>query len=71
MKKGTGSDINLLKTYNKMLDYSKSFKKPNNFGTTAFQIVHYAGVVEYEINGFLEKNNDTVSDIVNDTLMKS
>lgn len=32
---------------------------------------HYAGDVSYEINSFIDKNRDTVSDIINDTLAAS
>jgi myosin heavy subunit len=71
MKKGSGNDNNLLKQYNNILSGNKSYKRPNKFDPSSFKIVHYAGEVEYEVSGFLEKNTDTVSDIVNDTLEKS
>ncbi|XP_014602848.1 PREDICTED: unconventional myosin-Va isoform X1 [Polistes canadensis] len=38
---------------------SKHFEKPR-FGTSAFLIHHFAGLVQYETLGFLEKNRDTV-----------
>ncbi|KAH7921496.1 hypothetical protein BV22DRAFT_1019276 [Leucogyrophana mollusca] len=46
----------LLKPVNKNV-----FKKPR-FGNSAFTIAHYALDVTYEVDGFLEKNRDTVPD---------
>ncbi|KAI9890874.1 MAG: Myosin type-2 heavy chain 1 [Vezdaea aestivalis] len=40
---------------------SKFFKKPR-FGKTAFTVCHYAVDVQYESDGFIEKNRDTVPD---------
>ena len=71
MMKGTGTDLKLLKNYNDMLTSNKSFKRPNKFGATQFIVCHYAGEVEYEVDSFLEKNRDTVSDITNDTFFGS
>lgn len=40
---------------------NKVFKKPR-FGQTKFIVAHYALDVPYDIEGFIEKNRDTVSD---------
>ena len=66
-----GSDNNLLKKYNEMLQTNKSFKKPAKFNTPFFLVCHYAGEVGYEISSFLDKNRDTVSEIINDTCGQS
>ncbi|KAI9319339.1 P-loop containing nucleoside triphosphate hydrolase protein [Dichotomocladium elegans] len=41
--------------------YQNYFKKPR-FSNNAFTVVHYAHDVQYESEGFLEKNKDTVPD---------
>lgn len=66
-----GTDENLLKKYNQNFEQHKHFKKDQKIKTTKFIVVHYAGPVEYDVNSFLEKNRDSVGDIVIDTLMKS
>lgn len=63
-----GTDAKLLKKFNDILTSNKSFKRPNRFNSTQFIVCHYAGEVEYEINGFIEKNKDTLSDLISDTL---
>jgi len=40
---------------------SKHFEKPR-LSQTSYIIVHFADRVEYQIEGFLEKNRDTVLD---------
>ena len=66
-----GTDLKLLKKMNDMLTTNKSFKRPNRFDCAEFIICHYAGEVEYEVNCFIEKNKDTVSDLIKDTLSQS
>lgn len=60
-----GSDASFLQKLNSQLltrpEYKSVYKKPR-FGTTAFTIAHYALDVTYEVEGFLEKNRDTVPD---------
>ena len=47
---------------------SKPFLKPK--GNTHFGIQHYAGIVYYNITGWLEKNKDPLNDTVIDQLKK-
>nr|XP_017087772.1 unconventional myosin-Va isoform X3 [Drosophila bipectinata] len=46
------------------------FEKPR-FGTTSFFIKHFSDTVEYDVNGFLEKNRDTVSKELTQVLCES
>jgi myosin heavy subunit len=41
--------------------YQDYFKKPR-FSNNAFTVVHYAHDVQYESEGFMDKNKDTVPD---------
>lgn len=66
-----GNENGLLKKYNDMLQSNRKYKRPSRFQSTAFIVGHFAGDVEYEIGNFLEKNRDTVRDVINDTLAKS
>ena len=66
-----GSDNGLLKKYNDMLQANRSFVRPSKFTSTSFIICHYAGKVEYETAGFVEKNKDTVSEVIKETLALS
>jgi len=68
----SGSDKSLIsKLYQKFNNKeSKFFKKPR-FSQDEFTIVHYALDVTYQVEGFIEKNKDTVSDEQLDLLQKS
>jgi len=59
----SGSDESLINKLYQNFDNkeSKFFKKPR-FARSDFTIVHYAIDVTYQIEGFIEKNKDTVSD---------
>lgn len=60
----SGSDTSFLQKLNTQLgkpEHKAVFKKPR-FGNSAFTIAHYALDVTYEVDGFLEKNRDTVPD---------
>lgn len=60
----SGSDASFLQKLNTQLlkpDSKPVYKKPR-FGNSAFTIAHYALDVTYEVEGFLEKNRDTVPD---------
>lgn len=59
-----GTDASFLTKLNTQLvkpENKDVFKKPR-FGNSAFTIAHYALDVTYEVEGFLEKNRDTVPD---------
>lgn len=59
-----GSDESLIGKLYQNFDgpkHSSFFKKPR-FGGSAFIVKHYAMEVSYEIEGFIEKNRDTVPD---------
>ncbi|KAI3610616.1 myosin 5 [Moniliophthora roreri] len=60
----SGSDQSFLQKLNAQLakpENKNVFKKPR-FGNSAFTIAHYALDVTYEVEGFIEKNRDTVPD---------
>ncbi|XP_039550928.1 unconventional myosin-Vb isoform X2 [Pimephales promelas] len=55
-----GSDENWArKVYDQHLNHSPYFRKPR-MSNSAFVIVHFADLVQYECDGFLDKNRDTV-----------
>lgn len=60
----SGTDASFLQKLHSQLTKPETknvFKKPR-FGNSAFTIAHYALDVTYEVEGFLEKNRDTVPD---------
>ncbi|KAJ3218489.1 Myosin type-2 heavy chain 1 [Dinochytrium kinnereticum] len=59
----SGSDGSLItKLYTRFAVPTQQFFEKPRFGQKAFTIKHYACDVTYEIDGFIEKNKDTVSD---------
>ncbi|XP_059173032.1 unconventional myosin-Va-like [Physella acuta] len=66
-----GSDLNWCqKLYDKHLNKSHHFDKPRT-SRSAFIINHFADRVEYQVDGFLEKNRDTVLEEQINTLKAS
>lgn len=60
----SGADASFVQKLHKQLDTPATkdvFKKPR-FGGNSFTVAHYAVDVEYEAEGFIEKNRDTVPD---------
>ncbi|KAJ6630975.1 P-loop containing nucleoside triphosphate hydrolase protein [Mycena sp. CBHHK59/15] len=59
-----GSDASFLQKLNTQLDKPahKAVYKMPKFANAAFTIAHYALDVTYQVDGFLEKNRDTVPD---------
>jgi len=57
-----GSDTGLIKKYYGMLEANRSFGRIQKYNATSFIVKHYAGDVEYETAGFLEKNKDSIND---------
>ncbi|KAM8972266.1 unconventional myosin-Vc [Pelodytes ibericus] len=66
-----GTDENWLqKLYNNYINKNPLFEKPR-MSNRAFIIQHFADKVEYQCDGFLEKNRDTVYDALIDLLTTS
>ncbi|XP_060043569.1 unconventional myosin-Vc isoform X2 [Erinaceus europaeus] len=66
-----GTDENWLqKLYNNFVNKNTLFEKPR-MSNTSFIIQHFADKVEYKCEGFLEKNRDTVYDMLVETLSAS
>lgn len=69
------SDITFkAKLYDNHLGKSNNFQKPRNLKgkpEAHFALVHYAGTVDYNINGWLEKNKDPLNETVVGLYQKS
>jgi myosin-5 len=60
----------LYQNFDKSDQYGKFFKKPR-FGKSSFIVSHYAMDVAYEVDGFIEKNRDTVPDELVEVLFET
>uniref|UniRef100_A0A8C6WAU8 Unconventional myosin-VIIb n=1 Tax=Nannospalax galili TaxID=1026970 RepID=A0A8C6WAU8_NANGA len=56
-----GTDVTMLQKLNSVHANNKAFVKPKNIHDTRFGIIHFAGEVHYQVEGFLEKNRDMLS----------
>uniref|UniRef100_A0A669PPS4 Myosin VC n=1 Tax=Phasianus colchicus TaxID=9054 RepID=A0A669PPS4_PHACC len=66
-----GTDENWLqKLYNNFVNKNALFEKPR-MSNTSFIVQHFADKVEYKCEGFLEKNRDTVYEVLMEILKES
>ncbi|KAM6058887.1 unconventional myosin-Vc [Chlamydotis macqueenii] len=66
-----GADENWLqKLYNNFVNKNPLFEKPR-MSNTSFIIQHFADKVEYKCEGFLEKNRDTVHEVLIEIMKES
>ncbi|XP_072471842.1 LOW QUALITY PROTEIN: unconventional myosin-VIIb [Notamacropus eugenii] len=56
-----GTDATMLQKMNHLHSNSKVYVAPKNTHDMKFGIVHFAGLVHYQAEGFLEKNRDVLS----------
>lgn len=63
-----GTDKTMLEKLHKQHTGSENYIKPKSSQVQAFGVVHFAGVVYYSAEGFLEKNRDTFSNDLFDLL---
>lgn len=56
-----GTDATMLQKLNSVHANNKAFLQPRNIHDARFGIVHFAGTVYYQTEGFLEKNRDVLS----------
>lgn len=66
-----GNDEGFFRGINTMLRNHKSFKGPQKIGSQQFVVCHFAGDVTYDVDGFVEKNKDSVSDLITECLGSS
>lgn len=66
-----GTDATLLEKLHKTHGSRSIYIKPKSSQSPMFGIVHYAGVVMYNANGFLEKNRDSFSMDIREMVAKS
>lgn len=66
-----GNDEGFFRSMTTMLRNHKSFKGPQKIGQQQFCICHFAGDVTYDVDGFVEKNKDSVSEIITECLAAS
>lgn len=63
-----GTDQSMLDKLHRQHTTNVNYVKPKSSQQRAFGIVHFAGVVYYSAQGFLEKNRDTFSNDLFDLL---
>ncbi|XP_076000474.1 myosin heavy chain, fast skeletal muscle-like [Genypterus blacodes] len=59
------------KLYDQHLGKNTAFQKPKPKSEAHFALVHYAGTVEYSVNGWLDKNKDPLNESVMALYQKS
>jgi len=69
-----GSDGGFLKKITKKQENHDNFIKPGvktNYERNSFSVIHYAGAVMYNVEGFLEKNRDSLVKDLNELVSSS
>eukprot|EP00054_Salpingoeca_dolichothecata_P019795 m.123420 g.123420 ORF g.123420 m.123420 type:complete len:1850 (+) comp23389_c0_seq2:1097-6646(+) len=65
------TDITFAEKMHKAFKKQRDYHAPKSARDPEFSIHHYAGLVTYNVTGFLEKNRDTLSDVVQTLLLSS
>lgn len=63
-----GNDEGFFQGLTTMLSNHKSLKGPQKIWQKQFSVCHFAGDVTYDIEGFVEKNKDSVSELITECL---